>query len=135
MRKTSRTLTDASKKCLALCIRLLLIGGCEILLDVDNACLDCLQVLQTCFLHQVLGLALNSIITPLYTEMGLLPLRVRRVQLALRYLVYLIELPPHNLVCLALQSSNTLRDHGIPVGFRLGNLPFTQFCFTSTPSF
>ncbi|KAE9388348.1 hypothetical protein BT96DRAFT_1004267 [Gymnopus androsaceus JB14] len=52
--------------------------------------------------------------SPLYAGLGLLPVRVRRVELALCYLIYLVQLSSHDLACTALQASSALREHNKP---------------------
>jgi hypothetical protein len=59
-------------------------------------------------LRRLLGLPKNSPIVALFTETGLLPLKFRRLLMALKYLHYLADLPPSRLACKALEDSITL---------------------------
>ncbi|KAJ3858968.1 hypothetical protein EV359DRAFT_5837, partial [Lentinula novae-zelandiae] len=67
--------------------------GCEIMPDMDPGLLRILEDVQLRFLRRMLGLSSNSVITPLYTEPGIMPICTRWVSLTLRYLKYLIGLP------------------------------------------
>jgi hypothetical protein len=60
---------------------------------------------QTMFLQRLLRLRPYSIRTPLFTELSLLPVRYRRLILALRYLGYLVALPPTHYARAALEDS------------------------------
>ncbi|KAF8240369.1 hypothetical protein L208DRAFT_1233446 [Tricholoma matsutake] len=70
-----------------------LIHGYEVILDVDLPLLEKLSDVQTSYLRRVLGLHRRSMITPLFTETSLVPLRFRRIILTLGYLHYLTSLP------------------------------------------
>ncbi|KAF8869305.1 hypothetical protein BD779DRAFT_1457832, partial [Infundibulicybe gibba] len=65
---------------------------CEIALDVDEGNLKGLEDVQEAFLRRLLGLNKRAMLAPLYTETSVVPLRFRRLNLALRYLQYLISL-------------------------------------------
>ncbi|KAJ7060818.1 hypothetical protein C8F01DRAFT_175498 [Mycena amicta] len=60
-------------------------------------------------LRRILGVGPNSGLFQLYSELGIYPLRVRRAMLALRYLRYLIQLPPGNIARKALEAADRLR--------------------------
>ncbi|CAK5263408.1 unnamed protein product [Mycena citricolor] len=64
--------------------------GCEISLDTDLNLLKELEDIQHEFLRRVLGLGKCSMLTPLFTETGIMPIRYRRLILALSYLKYLV---------------------------------------------
>ncbi|KAJ3932654.1 MAG: hypothetical protein NXY57DRAFT_1002071, partial [Lentinula lateritia] len=68
-----------------------------------------LEQVQLLFLRRMLGLSRRSMVAPLFTETGIMPIRTRRVILALRYLIYLLKLPPDHYAYLALQENNNLR--------------------------
>lgn len=70
-----------------------LIHGYEVILDVDLPLLEKLSDVQTSYLRRVLGLHKRSMITPLFTETSLVPLRFWRIMLTLGYLCYLTSLP------------------------------------------
>ncbi|KAJ7207631.1 hypothetical protein GGX14DRAFT_635742 [Mycena pura] len=65
----------------------------------------------------------------LYSELGIYPLRVRRAELALRYLRYLVQLPDQRLAREALQEADRLRRRSTPswtgdLAIVLRDLPF-----------
>ncbi|KAJ7495225.1 hypothetical protein FB451DRAFT_1213638, partial [Mycena latifolia] len=68
------------------CIDPHLISGADIIIDVDDKALAHLEKVQRAFLCRLLGLGAYSMRAPLFTELGLLPLRSRRLDIALRYL-------------------------------------------------
>ncbi|KAJ6593567.1 hypothetical protein B0H19DRAFT_1056098 [Mycena capillaripes] len=69
-----------------------LIGGADVIVDIDDRALALLQKVQTMFLKRLLELGPYSMRAPLFTEFSLLPLRYRYLFLALRYLGYLVAL-------------------------------------------
>ncbi|KAF5336625.1 hypothetical protein D9758_015930 [Tetrapyrgos nigripes] len=71
-----------------------LIFGCEVVLDITDSAIHLLEEVQHHFWCQILGLSKNSILTPLFTETVIRPIRVRHAILALSYMKYLFELPP-----------------------------------------
>ncbi|KAJ3849038.1 hypothetical protein EV368DRAFT_85945 [Lentinula lateritia] len=87
-----------------------LTNGCKIMPDRDPSLLHILEDIQLRFLHRMLGLSTNSVITLLYTETGIMPIRTRRVSLTLRYLKYLIRLPNNHYASLALAENDNLRN-------------------------
>ncbi|KAJ3910773.1 hypothetical protein F5877DRAFT_87070, partial [Lentinula edodes] len=72
------------------------------------------MVVQLLCLRRLLGLSRRSMTTPLFTETGIMPIRARRVILALRYLIYLINLPRNHYASLALHENHNMRASGIP---------------------
>ncbi|KAJ7022930.1 hypothetical protein C8F04DRAFT_898873, partial [Mycena alexandri] len=66
------------------CIDPHLISGADVMVDVDDTALNLLEKVQTSFLRRLLGLGQFSMRTPLFTELGLVPLRYRRLTIALR---------------------------------------------------
>jgi hypothetical protein len=64
------------------------------------------------FLRQILNLHSHSMIAPLFTETGIMPLRVRRYLVLLSYLRYLLGLEPTHLAKASLNSSLQLAVHG-----------------------
>ncbi|THU98325.1 hypothetical protein K435DRAFT_856763 [Dendrothele bispora CBS 962.96] len=82
-----------------------LIHGCEIMPDVDNVALYKLQKVQRAFLRRLLCIGFNSVLAPLFTEIGVLPIEYRRITLCLRYLEYLLELPENRFAYMALQAN------------------------------
>lgn len=91
-----------------------LVGGCEVAIDVDPPQLLLLQDVQHTFLRRVLRINGRSMLAPLFTETSVAPLQYRRVQLAIRYLGYLISLPESHLARRALSDSCSLNDQGSP---------------------
>src|ERR1700733_152020 len=70
-----------------------LIHGYEVIFNVDLPLLEKLSSVQTSYLRQFLGLHKRSMVTPLFTETSLVPLRFWRIILTLGYLHYLTSLP------------------------------------------
>ncbi|KAJ3807934.1 hypothetical protein F5876DRAFT_79242 [Lentinula aff. lateritia] len=91
-----------------------LTNGCEIIPDTDPNLLCLLEDIQIHFLRRMLGLSSNSVITPLYTETGIMPIRTHRVSLTLRYLKDLMDLPDYHYASLALKESDNLRNSQFP---------------------
>jgi hypothetical protein len=54
------------------------------------------------------------VVATLFSETGILPLRFRRVLLAIAYLVYLLRLPHNHYVHAAMQESKSLLRSGFP---------------------
>ncbi|KAK7016923.1 hypothetical protein R3P38DRAFT_2988844 [Favolaschia claudopus] len=86
--------------------------GADVIIDTDHTALASLEKIQTMFLRRLLGLGHYSMRAPLFTELGLLPLRFRRLILALRYLSYLITLPHEHYASAALQDAFDLYSQG-----------------------
>ncbi|KAI9061445.1 hypothetical protein FKP32DRAFT_1576011 [Trametes sanguinea] len=84
-----------------------LIAGCEIVLDARPGALLALESIQKRYLRRALHVSPRSPITPLYTESGVWPLRYRRIELALRFLLYALRDGPP-LVQAALEESWSL---------------------------
>ncbi len=88
-----------------------LIFGCEVGLDVESTHILPLEKLQHTYLRRLLGLNKRSAISVLFTETGLWPIAYRRVQLALRYLAYILRDKPA-LPAAALEESFALANAG-----------------------
>ena len=67
--------------------------GVDFMIDTKVKCLKLLQDTQHAFLRRVLGLGDHSIIAVLFSETGVCPIKYRRLDLALRYASYLVQLP------------------------------------------
>jgi hypothetical protein len=104
--------------------------GCEVSLDVDPDLLKPLEDVQNDFLRRILGVNKRSMTAPLYTETGLVPLRFRRVTLALTHLRYLTTLKnTDRYVKVAGEDSVQLSDEGkaswaMDLRYVIHNLPF-----------
>ncbi|KAJ3926761.1 MAG: hypothetical protein NXY57DRAFT_856422, partial [Lentinula lateritia] len=81
---------------------------------IDPGLLRILEDVQLRFLRRMLGLSTNSVVTPLYTETGIMPIHTRCVSLTLRYLKYLIGLPNTHYASLALAENVNLRNSLCP---------------------
>ncbi|THU77421.1 hypothetical protein K435DRAFT_889798 [Dendrothele bispora CBS 962.96] len=92
--------------------------GCEISIDVDTKLLGLLESVQHSFLRRLLGLNSHSMLVILFTETGLLPLRYRRLELALSYAKYAAACPDsHYAKCAWMHSCNLVRKgHSSQVG-------------------
>ena len=82
--------------------------GADVCIDVAQTHLSKLECIQHYFVRRLLGLPTNSLLVAFFTETGLLPLKFRRLLVALNYLKYLVNLPPSRLACKALEDSITL---------------------------
>ncbi|KAF5387236.1 hypothetical protein D9757_006871 [Collybiopsis confluens] len=91
-----------------------LISASDVAIDVAASSCQPLYAAQNNFLRRILGLGGNSKIAPLFTELGLIPLRYRRLSLALRYLSYLSQRPVSSFAALALVESSSLRQRKHP---------------------
>lgn len=87
-----------------------LIYGCEVSLDTDLPLLEKLCSVQHSFIRRLLGLQKRSLVAPLFSETGLVPLRFRRLTIALRYLQYLLSRPADSFVRKAFNDSIALND-------------------------
>ncbi|KAJ7067786.1 MA3 domain-containing protein [Mycena amicta] len=79
------------------------------MLDVDPRSFDQLEDINLAVLRRILGVGHRSGIPQLYSELGVYPLRVRRLELALSYLRYLLKLPESHLARKALAEADRLR--------------------------
>jgi hypothetical protein len=68
------------------CVDPHLISGADIVVDVTDVMLLELEKVQLNFLRRLLGLGAHSIRAPLFTELGVIPIRYRRLMIALRFL-------------------------------------------------
>ncbi|KAI0628281.1 hypothetical protein C8Q77DRAFT_1068312 [Trametes polyzona] len=71
-----------------------LTDGCEAVLDVRSTALEDLENVQHTYLRRALHISSRSQLAPLFFETGIWPLLYRRLQLALRYLYYLLAARP-----------------------------------------
>jgi hypothetical protein len=88
--------------------------GCDVMLDVDPASFAWLDDLNPAILRKILGVGKRSGIPQLYSELGIYPLAVRRLELALKYLAYLVALPDSHLAKKALLEADHLRRRSKP---------------------
>ncbi|KAJ7835708.1 hypothetical protein B0H13DRAFT_1652547, partial [Mycena leptocephala] len=91
-----------------------LISGCELSLDTDNTLLKEHLEVQHLFLRRLLGLNPHSMLAILFTETGQMPVRIRRLLLALSRLRYMAALEPSRVVHSALLDSVALLREGKP---------------------
>jgi len=91
-----------------------LIHAADIAPDISAQLLMKHSDLQKRCLQKILLVSKHSVIAPLYTESGIMPMAPRHVLLALRYLLYLIHLPNKNYSFMALQQSENLRNADSP---------------------
>ncbi|KAF9063918.1 hypothetical protein BDP27DRAFT_1426388 [Rhodocollybia butyracea] len=80
------------------------------------------------FIPIALNGRVGNIYHPLSTELYILPLCTRQLELNLKFLSYVVTLPPMDLVSLALQASSNLRMRAMPswlmdVDWAIRNLP------------
>ncbi|KAJ7051442.1 hypothetical protein C8F01DRAFT_959359, partial [Mycena amicta] len=86
--------------------------GCDVVVDVDPLSFAMINDENLKILRAILGVGYNSTWPQLYTELGVYPLWVRRVELALGFLRYVVTLKPSHLVYKAMQESDRLRRKG-----------------------
>lgn len=82
-----------------------LTSACDVAIDVHALHLWELEKIQIRFIRRLLRLQRRSMYHILYSETGLMPLRYRRLILALRFLAYLISLPAHHYARCAFEDS------------------------------
>ncbi|PBK99939.1 hypothetical protein ARMGADRAFT_877960, partial [Armillaria gallica] len=82
--------------------------ACEVVPDTINAHVKDLEKIQEWFIRWSLHVGKKAPRIALYTETGLIPLRVRRLLLLMCYLQYLLNLKDHHYTHLALTSSRSL---------------------------
>jgi hypothetical protein len=82
-----------------------LIHGCEVLPDSEEVHVNELCTVQVDFLRQMLNVHSQSSLAPLFTETGIMPLRIRRFIILLVFLQYLMSLKLSHLARAALNSS------------------------------
>jgi hypothetical protein len=90
-----------------------LTSGCELSLDTDMLVTEHVEV-QHLFLRRLLGLNSHSMLAVLFTETGLMPVRICRLLLALGRLEYMLSTDPGHVVHLALLDSVALFRQGKP---------------------
>jgi hypothetical protein len=88
--------------------------GCEVCPDISLALRELLEDVQHEFLRRLLGLHRRSTLAVLFSETGVLPVRFRRILLAIGYMQYLLSLPPKHLANAALRDSIALAQTGRP---------------------
>ena len=86
----------------------------EVVLDVDETSVTKLTNVQHLYIRRLLHVGQRSVLAPLFSETGILPVRFRRVVLAVGYLAYLLQLPDHHYARVALQESMSLLRRGFP---------------------
>ncbi|KAJ7186145.1 hypothetical protein C8R46DRAFT_880834 [Mycena filopes] len=111
------------------CIDPHLVSGADIIVDVDDTALAVLEKVQRSFLRRLLGLGQFSMRAPLFTELGLVPLRYRRITIALRYLRYLVSLKSTHYARIGLEDSYQLflagrQGYWMDLKYALGRLRF-----------
>lgn len=90
----------------------LLISACDVIIDICLRHLWELEKVQIRFIRRLLHLRRRSMYQILYSETGLMPLRYRRLILALRFLRYLLLLQPHHYARCAFEDSLDLARSG-----------------------
>ncbi|KAF5334783.1 hypothetical protein D9611_012913 [Ephemerocybe angulata] len=88
--------------------------GCEVIIDTAPSAKSLAQ-LESVFnrlIRRFLGLHARAFVAVLSSEMGIIPLRYRRLLIALGFLLYLLRLPDHRYAKLALRDSIDLLASG-----------------------
>ncbi|KAF6754780.1 hypothetical protein DFP72DRAFT_812512 [Ephemerocybe angulata] len=86
--------------------------GCEVCIDICEKGLALLEKAQKGFLRRLLGLGPLSVTAVLFALTGIMPIRHRRIILALRYAIYLLKQPPTTLANKAFIDSLALYQKG-----------------------
>lgn len=94
-----------------------LIFACELSVDCSKSLLSEIQDIQHLYLRAILGLNPRSTLAVLFTETGITPIKYRRLLVALRFLKYLLGLPPTHLARCAMADSMNLRNSLLPSWF------------------
>jgi hypothetical protein len=89
-----------------------LIHGCEVSPDSEDIHVKELCMVQVNFIRQMLNVHSHSVLVGLFTETGIMPLRIRRFLLLLGYLQYLLTLESSHLARVSLDSSIKLAAMG-----------------------
>jgi hypothetical protein len=89
-----------------------LIHGCEVSPDCEDVHVKQLCTIQVDFLRQVLNVHSQSMLICLFTETGIMPLRIRRFLLLLGYMQYLLSLKLSHLARACLNNSIELAAAG-----------------------
>ncbi|THV00867.1 hypothetical protein K435DRAFT_559516, partial [Dendrothele bispora CBS 962.96] len=100
--------------------------GCKIAIDVDEALVSKLEAVQHSFLRRLLGLNSHSMLVVLFTETGLVPIRYRRLQLALSYLKYAASCSKDHLAFAAFSHCCSLHRKG--ASSLIGDIIFALAC-------
>ena len=103
--------------------------GAEITLDIDLNLLGQLENIQNSFLRRLLSVGEKTLGVLLFTETGILPIRYRRMLIALEYLKYLLLLPQERYASHAIRDSFNLASRGqkgwvTDITVILSSLPF-----------
>ncbi|KAJ7911527.1 hypothetical protein B0H13DRAFT_1614472, partial [Mycena leptocephala] len=91
-----------------------LISAAEISIDIDAHLVEEFLDVQHLFLRRLLGINSRAMLAVLFTETGLMPIRIRRLLLALSRLRYMLELGEERRVRAALLDSVDLFAAGHP---------------------
>nr|GAT48048.1 predicted protein [Mycena chlorophos] len=86
--------------------------ACEVVLDVDPVSFALLEAQNVDILRKILGVGSHSSWPQLYTELGIYPLFVRRLEIPIRFLRDVVNLDPSFTVYRAMQESDRLRRKG-----------------------
>lgn len=89
-----------------------LIQGCEVMPDIDEPLFEELYSVQKAFIRRILGVHKKSLLAPLHTETGLVPLKYRRLELVFRYLDYLQQRPADTYAAAAFAEAQSLAQDG-----------------------
>ncbi|KAF8059047.1 hypothetical protein FPV67DRAFT_1521050 [Lyophyllum atratum] len=111
-----------------------LTAGCEVVLDTVTSQRESLEKVQHYYVRRMLGIQARSMRAVLFSETGLMPIRYRRVLLALKYLLHILDLPLDRLVVRAMSESYHLALRGLGSWFTdmktvLANLPVPVLWF------
>jgi hypothetical protein len=111
--------------------------GAEICLDINPTLLEKLEDIQHRFLGRLLNVGEKCLSALLFTETAIIPIRYRRIITALKYLKYLLQMPPESFSSHAMQDSINLALSGKPgwvmdILYVLKNLPFNVITLNLT---
>ncbi|KAJ3515951.1 hypothetical protein NMY22_g14317 [Coprinellus aureogranulatus] len=86
--------------------------GCDVTVDCVKAAWEILEAVQETYLRKVLNVGMLCMLVILFTETGLVPIRYRRSDFTLRFLLYAMQCPPGHYVREAMRESVALDING-----------------------
>jgi hypothetical protein len=111
-----------------------LTAGCDLCLDTSPSFLKPLEDIQLNFIRRLLHVNPRSIIAPLFTETGIMPVRHQSVILALRYLAYLLDLSPIHYSRMARHDNCSIKVTPVGSWTLLGFCSISRLCHSFSSS-
>ncbi|KIY61071.1 hypothetical protein CYLTODRAFT_384831 [Cylindrobasidium torrendii FP15055 ss-10] len=86
--------------------------GCEVAIECSASSSKALENVQNDFLRRLLGLSSRSCLAPLYIEAGVVPVRYRRLLIAIKFIAYAARMDERYLPAAAVRDSFALAETG-----------------------